>query len=62
MKILHREAYGPLRARAYPPITDQLDAAMKMAQALHDQGMSLPPEVMEWVDQCQQVKARYPKN
>lgn len=62
LKIQHHEPYGPLRRAAYPAIQDQLDAIMKMAQALHDQGISLPPETMQWVDQCQRVKARYPKN
>lgn len=61
MIILHHEPYGPLRRVKYPDVGDQLDAIMKMAQALHDQGISLPPEVMEWVDECQQVKAKYPK-
>lgn len=59
--IQHREPCGPLRAAAYPPVGDQLDAIMKMAHALHEQGISLPPEVMEWVDRCLEVKRRFPK-
>lgn len=61
MKILHHEPYAPLRAAAYPPIGDQLDAIVKMAKTLHEQGIGLPPEVMEWVGQCEQVKATYKK-
>lgn len=61
MKIQHREPYGPLRAAAYPPVGDQLDAVVKLANALHEQGISLPPEVMEWVEACMTVKRRYPK-
>jgi len=59
--IKHRD--DPLRARAqaYPNVGDQLDAICKLAQALRDQGMNLPAEVSAWVDQCVDVKQRFPK-
>jgi len=40
---------------------DQLDAVFKLAQALRDQGTALPDDVLAWVDQCERVKAKYPK-
>lgn len=61
MKIRHREPYAPLRAREYPGMGDQLDAVFKLAQALRDQGTVLPDDVLAWVDQCERVKAKYPK-
>lgn len=61
MIIRHSEPYAPLRAAAYPPIGEQLDAIMKMAHALHEQGISLPPETCEWVGRCMAVKETYPK-
>ena len=51
---------GDQRRRAYPPITDQLDAVMKLAAHLRASGMELPPDVCDWVDACQEVKRRYP--
>ena len=61
MKIKHSTPYAPLRAAAYPPVGEQLDAIMKMAQALKAQGISLPAEAYTWIDQCEQVKARFKK-
>lgn len=61
MKIKHSEPYAPLRAAAYPPIGDQLDAVMKLAKALHDQGINLPLDVLSWIEQCEQVKTRFRK-
>lgn len=49
-----------VRRREYPSITDQLDAIVKLAGHLRDQGMELPPEVCAWVDECQDVKRRNP--
>ena len=62
MKIQHSEPYGPLRAKAYPPITDQLDAIMKFAVAVQQWGVVLPVEVTTWIAKCQAVKAKYPKH
>lgn len=53
--------YRELRARAYPPVRDQLDAIYKLAQAMRDAGTPLPPEVEQWIDACQAVKQKYPK-
>lgn len=61
MKIQHSEPYAPLRRQAYPPIGDQLDAVMKLASSLRDQGIDLPKEVQAWIDQCELVKATYQK-
>ena len=61
MTINHKEPYGPLRAKAYPKVTDQLDAVFKLAVALRAQGIILPPETADWIDQCQHVKDTYPK-
>lgn len=61
MKIRHHEDYRPLRATAYPPIGDQLDAIYKLAQALAVQGFVIPAEVQAWIDKCKKVKATYPK-
>ena len=61
MIINHSEPYAPLRAKAYPDIRDQLDAVFKLANALRDQGIDLPPETLDWIDRCQRVKDTYPK-
>jgi len=61
MKIRHHEPYAPLRAQAYPPIGEQLDAVFKMAQALQQQGIRLPDETCAWIAQCQAVKDHYTK-
>jgi len=61
MKIRHSEPYAPLRRRAYPSVGEQLDAVLKMAQALHAQGIALPDETQAWIAQCQAVKDRYAK-
>src|SRR3546814_20775582 len=46
-KIQHKEPHGPLRAAEYPPITDQIDAIFKLAKALREQGINLPPDVTD---------------
>jgi hypothetical protein len=61
MKIVHDPDPRPLRAKAYPPLADQLDAAMKGLAALAKQGIALPDETTSWINQCQAVKDRYPK-
>ena len=62
MKIKHSEPYGPLRAMAYPKIGEQLDAVMKLAAALRDQGIELPPETAQWVERCESVKRTFKKS
>lgn len=61
MKIRHEEDYRQLRKREYPSFGDQLDAVMKLAQAMSNTGIELPPEVGAWIDKCQQVKKKYRK-
>jgi hypothetical protein len=48
-----------LRAAAYPPIGDQLDAIMKLADQLMRDRVAVPEEVRVWVEQCKAVKAKY---
>lgn len=43
--------YQRLRARAYPPITDYLDAVVKNDQQ----------QLQQYIDACLQVKERFPK-
>lgn len=50
-----------LRRREYPDIRDQLDAMVKLAAALREQGIPLPDDVVRWVEHCQAVKRKYPK-
>ena len=44
MLIQHKEDYRLVRAKEYPKISDQIDAIMKMASALKDQGITLPED------------------
>lgn len=60
MKISHVEHYGPLRAAAYPPIEEQLDALVKLAASLKEQ-VELPAAVLVWIDACLAVKEKFPK-
>lgn len=53
--------YDKRREREYPKIGDQVDAIMKLANHLRQQGADLPTEVCEWVDKCLEVKRRHPK-
>lgn len=61
MKIMHKTPYQPLRAAAYPHVGEQLDAVYKLAVALQNQGIELPPETQEWIQKCQSVKEKYKK-
>jgi len=61
MKIRHSEPYTRLRKTAYPPVGAQLDALVKLAQALQQQGINIPQETADWIAQCQAVKDRYAK-
>lgn len=53
--------YTDLRAAAYPPVGDQLDALVKGFRSLIDAGTALPQETVEWVRACEAVKAAHPK-
>lgn len=61
MKIKHTEPYAPLRARAYPEVGEQLDAIVKMAAALKEQGFEMPSETIAWLNKCQAVKSKFSK-
>lgn len=60
-KIQHSEDYRQLRRREYPSVGDQLDVLVKLTQALKEQGVELPTEVTQWVENCLAVKAKYRK-
>lgn len=61
LKIQHDEDYRRLRAQAYPSLGEQFDAVYKMAVALRDQGIELPPETLEWLEAVEHVKQTYKK-
>lgn len=61
MKIRHSEDYRKRRRAEYPPVGEQMDAIMKMAAALREQGIALPEETQQWIDHCQSVKMKYRK-
>jgi hypothetical protein len=48
--------YRRLRASAYPPIGDQLDALMRWLDT-----QEVTPELQGVIDWCKEVKAKYPK-
>jgi len=62
LKIKHREDYAQKRREAYPDLADQMDAMVKMAEALQRQGLAIPPETQSVIDRCRAVKKRFPKN
>lgn len=62
MIINIKQDYAALRAGQYPAVKDQLDAIFKLAQALKANGIKLPEDTLAWIDRCQAVKDKYPKN
>lgn len=61
MKISHTSDYKVRRSQVYPTVTDQIDAIYKLTKSLKDQGITLPPEVMDWILAIDLVKETYPK-
>lgn len=61
MKIHHSEPYAPLREQAYPAFGEQLDAIMKLAVALQEQGFKMPEDTVNWIKKCTEVKGKYKK-
>lgn len=58
----HTKKYDQLRAEEYPPIGDQLDAIWKALEHMKINGVELPVETVEMLDdQILSVKAKYPK-
>jgi hypothetical protein len=53
--------YTYRRMKAYPEIGEQLDAIFKLAKALHAQGIIIPSDTLNWLDEVQSVKDTYPK-
>lgn len=61
MKIRHVDDYRKRRKAEYPPVGEQLDAIMKLAAELREQGIRLPEETEQWIDRCMEVKSKYRK-
>ena len=61
MQIIHTRDYREARRAEYPDIGDQLDAIMKYFASLPEFPYELPIDVQRMVEQCQAVKAKYPK-
>ncbi len=49
------------RRAAYPDVGDQLDAVFKLALALREAGIPLPPETLAWLDTVAAIKRAHPK-
>ena len=62
MKSIKPEAANAreIRASNYPSMGDQLDAIMKAMAALKAQGVALPKQTEDWIDECQRVKRDNP--
>lgn len=52
----------PLQARSteYPQLGDQIDALLALAEALEQQGITLPQKTKDWISACNRVKKKYP--
>lgn len=62
MQVLNlKGSYIERRRREYPPVSDQLDAMVKLGLALRAQGIDLPDDVTAWLDKCEAVKLKHPK-
>ncbi|TGV09717.1 hypothetical protein E4695_04200 [Alcaligenaceae bacterium 429] len=60
MIIRHDADYRELRKQSYPDVGEQLDAVFKLAKHLQSLGQDLPPDVEKWVNDCQEVKDKFP--
>lgn len=60
-KITYRRDYREARKQLYPPVGEQLDAMYKLGESLREQGLSLPEDVMQWLDKVRSVKDSVPK-
>ncbi|GJE61698.1 hypothetical protein [Methylobacterium trifolii] len=58
--LRHATNHREHRANAYPSHGDALDVIAKAFRAIAD-GKPIPPEAMAWVENCEAVKARFPK-
>jgi hypothetical protein len=59
-KIVHNPDPGPLRAKAYPPAGDQLDAIWKIVNALLE-GKTPAADALAVRDAVAAVKTKYAK-
>lgn len=60
MIISHKRCYKEARLKEYPPIGDQLDAVYKLAKALQG-AIELPPDVLKWIADIDEVKTKFKK-
>jgi len=58
IKIKHNPV--SLRQQSYPEVGNQLDAIMKGLEA-YSKGEPLPTDTLAWIEQCNLVKSKYPK-
>lgn len=61
MIIKHQSNYINRRKEKYPEIGDQLDLLYKGFVQMHNEGFSLPTEIIQWINQIQTIKETYPK-
>ena len=55
------EDYKEKRARAYPPVGEQLDALWKLVGRSGDDGGELPVQTKEMLKRIQEVKQTHPQ-
>lgn len=53
--------HGPLRAKAYPDVGEQLDAIYKGFAHLDAQGIDVGGEAKQWIEDCRRVKQTFKK-
>ena len=61
MIISHKRCYKESRRSEYPDIGDQLDAVYKLAKALQGT-IELPPDVLKWIADIDEVKTKFKKD
>lgn len=61
MKVNHQSDYAQRRRGAYPDLSDQLDAFWKVIEELHTDGINLPVETVQMLNQVMAVKDTFPK-
>ena len=62
LKIKKSVDPGPLRAQAYRPAGDQLDAIIRTFAYLDDQGIDIGPDGRELIQHSESVKATFKKH
>ncbi len=59
--LKHKRGHRLPRAQEYPFHGEALDAMREGWRALQEQGMTLPPKLVEYLDSCDEIKKKYPK-